>query len=120
MISLFDIADVNQSASAFNPEKLLWLNQQHIINAPAETLGKQLSSFLAKLEIDTSNGPATELVADVYRERAETIEQMAVSCLYCYKDFDEIDPKSAKKQLRPVILEPMRTIRERFAKLEEW
>jgi len=31
MIGLFDIADVNHSASAFNPEKLRWLDQQHII-----------------------------------------------------------------------------------------
>ncbi|NNF49167.1 MAG: glutamate--tRNA ligase, partial [Woeseiaceae bacterium] len=30
MIEHFDIADVNQSASAFNPEKLRWLNQQYI------------------------------------------------------------------------------------------
>ena len=33
MFEHFDIADVNQSASSFNPEKLLWLNQQHIIAA---------------------------------------------------------------------------------------
>ena len=36
MISLFDIANVNASASTFNPEKLLWLNQQYIIHMPAE------------------------------------------------------------------------------------
>ena len=36
MIKLFDIADVNQSASSFNPEKLLWLNQQHIMATPAK------------------------------------------------------------------------------------
>src|SRR5690606_39434441 len=33
MTQLFDIKDVNKSASAFNPEKLLWLNQQHIMRA---------------------------------------------------------------------------------------
>ncbi len=35
MIRLFDIADVNKSASAFNVEKLTWLNQQHMMRAPA-------------------------------------------------------------------------------------
>ena len=35
MIRLFDIADVNKSASAFNVEKLAWLNQQHMMRAPA-------------------------------------------------------------------------------------
>ena len=48
MISLFDIADVNQSASAFNPEKLTWLNQQHIIGMPADALGSLLVPFLER------------------------------------------------------------------------
>ena len=34
MVRLFDIADVNKSASAFNVEKLSWLNQQHMMRAP--------------------------------------------------------------------------------------
>ncbi len=38
MIRLFDIADVNKSASAFNGEKLAWLNQQHIMSAPIDRL----------------------------------------------------------------------------------
>ncbi len=38
MIRLFDIADVNKSASALNPEKLLWTNQQHILRATGEEL----------------------------------------------------------------------------------
>ncbi|MGA2814290.1 MAG: glutamate--tRNA ligase, partial [Candidatus Acidiferrum sp.] len=33
MVRLFDIADVNKSASAFNFEKLAWLNQQHMMQA---------------------------------------------------------------------------------------
>ena len=38
MIAAFDIHDVNKAASAFNPEKLLWLNQQHMMRAaPART-----------------------------------------------------------------------------------
>ena len=45
---------------------------------------------------------------------------MAASAGYCYADFDEIDPKAAKKNLRPVILEPLKTVRDRFADLEEW
>src|SRR6202030_2459796 len=34
MVRLFDIADVNKSASAFNGEKLAWVNQQHMMRAP--------------------------------------------------------------------------------------
>jgi glutamyl-tRNA synthetase len=120
MIKLFDIADVNQSASSFNPDKLLWLNQQHIIGAPAERLGSDLVHFLEALGLDVKQGPDPKAVAEAFRERAETLHQMAASARYCYEDFDEIDPNAAKKNLRPVILEPLKTARERLAALDDW
>ena len=120
MIELFDIADVNQSASAFNPEKLLWLNQQHIIAALAERIGTMLVPYLVEAGLDPEAGPAADDVALVFRERAETLSQMAASARYCFEDFDEIDAKAARKNLRPVILEPLVAAREKLAELEEW
>lgn len=120
MIKLFDIADVNQSASSFNQEKLLWLNQQHIMAASASDIGASLVPFLVAAGIDPTTGPAPADVAAGFRERAETLEQMALSARYCYQDFEEIDPKAAKKNLRPVILPPMAAVRGVFAELEEW
>ena len=120
MIKFFDITDVNQSASSFNPKKLLWLNQQHIINAPAETLGTALVPYLEKAGLDPKNGPAPQDLADGFRERAETLTQMVASSHYCYEDFAEIDAKAAKKNLRPVILEPMKVFRDVLATLDEW
>ncbi len=120
MIQLFDIADVNQSASSFNPEKLLWLNQQHIIDAPAERLGAVLITYLKAAGLDPDRGPDPKDLADGFRERAETLVEMASSARFCYEDFEEIDAKAAKKNLRPVILEPLRSIRERFAELPQW
>ncbi len=120
MIKLFDIGDVNQSASAFNPEKLLWLNQQYIIHCPSEALGEALTPFLDKAGLDYEIGPAPSDVAEVFRERADTLAHMADSARYCYEDFDEIDATAAKKQLRPVILEPLKKIRSVLASLPAW
>jgi len=120
MIELFDIVDVNQSASTFNPEKLLWINQQHIIAMPVETLGAALTPFLIKAGLDPANGPDPVQVAEGFHERAETLQGLAASARYCYEDFDVIDAKAAKKHLRPVILEPLKTATERFSGLEHW
>lgn len=120
MIRLFDIVNVNQSASAFDPEKLLWLNQQHIIAAPAERLGAELVPFLKQAGLDPTNGPDPEFVADGFRERAETMLKMATSARYCYEEFHDIDAASAKKYLRPVIIEPLVDIRSRFQALTDW
>jgi glutamyl-tRNA synthetase len=120
MIELFDIKDVNQSASSFNPEKLLWLNQQHIIVMPTEDLGAALMPFLVRAGLDPAEGPDPVHVAEAFHERAETLLHMASSARYCYEDFEIIDEKSAKKHLRPVILEPLRAARDRLAGLQHW
>ncbi len=120
MIRHFDIADVNQSASSFNPEKLRWVSQQHIIEAPVQRLGKDLVPYLVAAGFDIANGPSPADVAEGFRERAETLSQMAESARYCYEDFEAVDPKAAKKHLRPVILEPLKAVRERLAGLEDW
>lgn len=120
MIELFDISAVNQSASAFNPEKLLWLNQQHIIALSAEQLGEAVKPYLEAAGIDVSNGPDPADLAAGFHERAETLVQLVESSRYCYEEFEEFDAKAAKKNLRPVILEPLRDVRARFAALPEW
>jgi len=120
MIELFDIADVNQSASSFNAEKLLWINQQHIITTPVEILGKELVPFLVKAGLDPTNGPDPVHVAEGFHERAETLLHLAASARYCYEDFELIDAKSAKKHLRPVILQPLTAARDRLAGLKHW
>ena len=120
MTELFDVADVNHSASSFNPEKLAWINQQHIMAMPTEELGHRLMPFLVKAGLDPSDGPDPEAVADAYRERSDTLLHMAASARYCYEDFESFEPKSAKKHLRPVILEPMRTLEARLLDLDHW
>jgi len=120
MTSLFDISEINQSASAFNPEKLLWINQQHIIRTPTSRLGEVLVPFLKKSGLNPKQGPDPALVAEALRERATTLVEMAGSAHYFYADFSEIDGSAAKKYLRPVILEPLRAARDKLARLPEW
>jgi glutamyl-tRNA synthetase len=120
MIDLFDIGDVNQSASSFNPEKLLWINQQHMIATPAEMLGSALVPFLVAAGLDPEDGPDPVHVAEGFHERAETLLHMAASARYCYEDFDAIEPRAAKKNLRPIILEPLKAARDKLAELQEW
>ncbi len=120
MTALFDITDVNQSASAFNPEKLRWLNQEHIKAAPASQLASGLAIYLQQLGIDSSAGPELESVVEAFRERAETLLDMAESARFCFEDFAEIDAKAAKKHLRPVILAPLTELAARLAELQDW
>ncbi len=44
MTQLFDIHDVNKSASALNLDKMLWTNQQHMLRSTPEHLAKYLQA----------------------------------------------------------------------------
>ncbi len=120
MTDFFDLSKLTSSASIFNPGKLLWLNQHYIMNLPVENIRDALSISMKKLGIDYSDGPDLINVVKVFRERAETMLHMAESCRYCYEDFQELDPKSVKKHLRPVILEPLESVSNKFNQLSEW
>ncbi len=45
---------------------------------------------------------------------------MVESSRYCYEDFEEIDAKAAKKNLRPAIQEALQAARDGLAELPEW
>ena len=120
MTDFFDLSKLTSSASIFNPGKLLWLNQHYIMNLPVEKIRDALSISMKKLGIDHSDGPDLISVVEVFRERAETMLHMAESCRYCYEDFKQLNPKSVKKHLRPVILEPLESVSKKFNQLSEW
>ncbi|NGX17064.1 glutamate--tRNA ligase [Wenzhouxiangella sp. XN24] len=120
MIQLFDIGDVNKSASSFNPEKLLWLNQHYIKEAAGARLAIDLNWQLERLGIPTSGGPPLEAVAEAYRERARTLHEMAQAAIFFYQDFESYHDKAAKKHLGADAVEPLRRLRDGLAALDEW
>ena len=120
LIKLFDIADVNASASRFSGEKLTWLNQQYIMAAEPAELVEQLREQMEKVGIDPAQGPEPLQIIEAYRERAETLRELAATVRYLYEDDVPLDPGSAKKQLRPVVGEPLKSLRAAWADVSDW
>lgn len=120
MIALFDIKDVNKAASAFNTEKLQWLNQHYIKEATPQRIAELLATQLQKMDIDTSDGPDIVEVTKAQQERAKTIVEMAEISSFFYKDYTDFDEKAAKKNLRPVALVPLQKVKAALSNLESW
>lgn len=120
MIRLFDIADVNHSASAINPDKLAWLNQHYIKEGDPQRLGEELGWHFERMGVDTSNGPALADVVRANAERAKTLKEMAENSVFFYQDFEEYEEKAARKNLQPDAVEPLTRLKEGLAALEEW
>ena len=116
----FDVNDINKSASAFNTEKLNWMNQQYMKLLPAEEVAKHLAWHFENQGVDTSNGPELAAIVEIQAERVKTLKEMAEISTYFYQDFDALDEKAAKKHLRPVAKEPLQLAKEKLAAITEW
>jgi glutamyl-tRNA synthetase len=120
MIADFDIHDVNKAASAFNPEKLLWLNQQHLMRTPPSALVPYLRAQLRRLGCDSSDQGLLEGVIVAQRERAKTMKEMAQNSRFFFVDHIDIDPKAAAKHLGADALQTLTRVRDRLATLPQW
>lgn len=100
MIAAFDIANVNKAASAFNPEKLSWLNQQHLMRADPAKVVPYLRPHLARLGLDSQADEAylTRIVI-AQRERTKTLKEMAEASRYFFGEAVTLDLKAAGKHL---------------------
>jgi glutamyl-tRNA synthetase len=120
MIAAFDIHDVNKAASAFNPEKLLWLNQQHMMRATPGSLVPHLRAQLRRLGVESSDQQLLEGVILAQRERAKTMKEMAHNSRFFFSDAVDIEAKVATKNLTPEALDLLGLTRGRLAALTTW
>ena len=120
MAQLFDIKDVNKSASAFNPDKLLWLNQQHMMRAPLYDLALQLKWQLERLEVQAKDLKQLEGIVAAQRERAKTLKEMAQASLFFFREFEQYDEKAARKNLSAESRPLLTMARERLVQLTPW
>lgn len=119
MAMLFDIPDINNSASSINPGKLLWLNQHYMKTADPAHVAQHLSWHMGQLELDLTQGPALTAIVEALRERTKTLKEMAEQSVCFYRDFTAYDA-AAIKHLGTLIAEPLAALRQRFAALPAW
>jgi glutamyl-tRNA synthetase len=120
MIAAFDIRDVNKAASAFNPEKLLWLNQQHLVRMNPAAVVPHLQFQLARLGITSNDTALLEGIIVAQRERAKTLKEMAENSRFFFTDEIVMDAKAAAKHLGADTAASLSLARERLAALPEW
>ncbi|MGC6342843.1 glutamate--tRNA ligase [Bisgaard Taxon 45] len=120
MIKLFELESVSKSASAFNTEKLLWLNHHYIRELPPAYVAKHLAWHYQEQGIDTSNGPALEDIVKMLAERCKTLKEMAAASRYFFEEFDHFDEAAVKKHLKVAAIVPLEKIKEKLTALDSW
>ncbi|MFC3093445.1 glutamate--tRNA ligase [Alteromonas sediminis] len=120
MIELFSLDAIGQSASAFNTEKLVWLNQHYMKSLPASEVAEHAKWHFDQLGIDTTKGPALEQVIEIQAERVKTLKEMAEISGYFYQEYEAFDEKAAKKHLRPVAKDALVAVKEALLAIDDW
>jgi glutamyl-tRNA synthetase len=120
MIELFSLEAINRAPSAFNTEKLLWLNQHYIKTLPVEELETQLQWHLQEQKLDVSQGPALADVINAQRERAKTLVGMVAISRYFYEEFADFDAAAVQKQFKADTADNLQTVHDTLAALPEW
>jgi glutamyl-tRNA synthetase len=76
-VAWFDLEHVSRSPAQFDPEKLAWLNQQHIKARDDRMLAEEVAPRLAARGIGTAAGPSLEKVVALYKDRVSTLNELA-------------------------------------------
>jgi glutamyl-tRNA synthetase len=83
-VAWFDLAGLSSSPGRFDPDKLKWVNQEHLKRLPVAELGQRLRPYLEAAGLDPAAGPDPGMVAGLVRDRVATLTEMADAAHYFY------------------------------------
>ncbi|MDF1827661.1 MAG: glutamate--tRNA ligase [Legionellaceae bacterium] len=120
MQQLFDLEHVGRGASSFSYEKLFWLNQHYQKCDDPVDVAKALKFHFDEQGLDISQGPALSDVVQVQAERCKTLAEMCEKSAYFFQEELVYDEAAVKKHLRPVVLQPLEALFNRFEAMTTW
>jgi glutamyl-tRNA synthetase len=98
LVKYFDFKDVGATAGVFNPEKMMWVNQQWMKTLPMEELTKLALPAFRAAGLEAQDDSKLRHVVTVALERTRTFSEMAETFRYFYRK-PELDPKAQAKFL---------------------
>ncbi len=116
-VEWFDLDAISKSPAKFNPEKLLWLNQQYIKKTGSRRLSKLVVPFMEADCCDPEKGPRMEEVIDLLKERVNTVEELADAAVYFYRPLTP-SPELMAEHITPEIIPVIRELQEKLGRTE--
>lgn len=117
LIAWFDLANINHAPAKFDPQKLRWLNQQYLKTIDLKRLAELAAPFLERDNCDTSGGPDLLKIADLLKERVDTIEELADAAVYFFRP---LEPSSSLKaqHFNPEVKPVLSSLKEKFTVID--
>jgi glutamyl-tRNA synthetase len=111
LIQRFTLEGISGGNAVFNPEKLDWFNQQHILRMPATEILRRLDAPFRRAGLNPSSlAPAEqarlERVVELVKPRARKLTDIVSMSTPFWADAIEYDPAAVAKHLASPDLEP--------------
>jgi glutamyl-tRNA synthetase len=124
LIQYFSFDNVGKAAAVFNPEKLLWLNGQYIINSSSEKLAEMVIPFLLREKV-IQQGQTLDMrwlsrAVGTLKERSKTLIELAHSLRYYVSDEIEYLEKARTKFLTEKSLPYLIELRDSIKTLSDF
>jgi glutamyl-tRNA synthetase len=113
----FDLDHITPSAAQFNTEKLNWLNAHYIKSMDVNLLAEDLSARLQPNIHEASSLPPLISVLNLYRERANNLNQLAKDIAYFYVAPNACS-EDKEKHITPEVLPALKTLAEKLANID--
>jgi glutamyl-tRNA synthetase len=117
LVSWFDLRGLTTSPGRFDPEKLQWLNHEHLKRLDADELARRLTPFLAAAGIGVSAGPSVTRVGALLKDRSPTLVDMAEAARYFYQS-PPVDSALLAGQITPASRAALAELEGEFATTE--
>jgi len=120
MQTQFTLDHINNSPAAFSLDKLTWLNEHYLRNTPLSQWQDELIWHYQQIGLTVEPNARLQQIVAALLDRVSTVKHLAEQSRYFFVDFDAFEEKAAKKHLRPVALEPLTALSERFVAVDVW
>ena len=119
LIELFDGKNLNSSASAFDPDKLLWFNAHYLRETPLGELARLVLPFIHQKGFTDATEASVEPLLPLYRERAKNLIELAdgLAQLLCKSADLPYDEAGVAKWMTDEGKEHVKVIRDQLAAL---
>src|SRR5262245_53348912 len=119
LVDWFDLEHISRSPAQFNPEKLVWLNHQHLKVAAPERLASEIVPRVAADGGDVAHGPPLVDVVKLLQERAQTLNELAERAMMFYADVTP-KPELLAEHLTDAVKPALHSLADRFAVVDPW
>ena len=117
---LFEINKVSKSPSTFDPEKLLWVNQEFIKNMPAHDLLEKTAYHFEQAGVVISDKEYANKVVALIQERCKTLLDVVEQSRPFIETVESYESAAMRKHVKTITPQLVIALVELFKELDDW